>query len=170
MLELQGSSPERATLLALEALENYPYTWQAERALSQAVLSNRLRHTLPHYGLVTTAWWSADGTRILTAGFDGMAKVWDANTGEERLALRGHEREVESAVWSPSEDRIVTTSRDGTAKVWDAMTGEELLTFDGHSGELGPAEWSSDGTLVATASSDGTARCGMQPPGRSCST
>ena len=44
VLELQGSSPERATLLALEALENYPYTWQAEHALSQAVLSNRLRH------------------------------------------------------------------------------------------------------------------------------
>ena len=89
-------------------------------------------------GMVATAWWSADGTRILTAGFDGMAKVWDANTGEELLTSAWTTNgEIESAVWSPSEDRIVTTSRDGTAKVWDAMTGEELLTFDGHSGELG---------------------------------
>ena len=35
--ELQGTSPERGTLLALEALENYPYTPQAESALAQAV-------------------------------------------------------------------------------------------------------------------------------------
>ena len=158
MLELEGSSPERSVLLALEALENYPYTWQAERALGQAVLSNRLRLILQHWGLVVTAWWSSDGTRILTAGYDGVAKVWDAHTGEELLTLLGHQGEIESAVWSPLEDRIVTTSRDGTAKVWDAITGEELLTFAGHTGELSPAEWSPDGTCVATASSEGTAR------------
>jgi hypothetical protein len=33
VLELTGSFPERGALLALEALENFPYTWQAERAL-----------------------------------------------------------------------------------------------------------------------------------------
>jgi len=158
VLELQGSSPERATLLALEALGNYPYTWQAEHALSQAVLGNRLRLVLPHWGLVVTVWWSSDGTRILTASYDGVAKVWDANTGEELLTLLGHQGEIESAVWSPLEDRIVTTSRDGTAKVWDALTGEELLTFAGHSGELSAAEWSPDGARVATASSEGIAR------------
>ena len=46
-LELQGGSPERAVPLALEALEHYPYTWQAERALGQAVFENHLRHILP---------------------------------------------------------------------------------------------------------------------------
>jgi len=163
VLELQGSSPERAALLALEALENYPYTWQAEHALSQAVLRNRLRLILPHWGMVVTAWWSSDETRILTASYDGVAKVWDATTGKELLALSGHQGEIESAVWSPLEDRIVTTSRDGTAKVWDASAssptyGEELFTFAGHSGELSMAEWSPDGTRVATASSEGTAR------------
>jgi hypothetical protein len=53
LLELEGTSPERSVLLVLEALEHYPYTWQAERALSQAVLGSRLRLILRHEGMVT---------------------------------------------------------------------------------------------------------------------
>jgi hypothetical protein len=37
LAELEGASPERAVLLALEALETYPYTPQAESALGRAV-------------------------------------------------------------------------------------------------------------------------------------
>ena len=65
-------------LLALEALEHYPYTWQAERALGQAVLGSRVRLSFEHKATVNTAVWSSDGTRILTASEDGTAKVWDA--------------------------------------------------------------------------------------------
>jgi DNA-binding SARP family transcriptional activator len=50
MLELEGGFPERAVPLALEALERYPYTWQAERALAQSVLDNRLRMVVQHGG------------------------------------------------------------------------------------------------------------------------
>ena len=57
--------PERSVLLALEALEHYPYTGQAEHALSQVVLKNRLRMVLNHEDHVTTAQWSSDGARIL---------------------------------------------------------------------------------------------------------
>jgi WD40 repeat protein/DNA-binding SARP family transcriptional activator len=158
LLELEGTSPERAVLLALEALKNYPYTPQAERALGQAVLGDRLRLILQHGGMVDTVWWSSDGSRILTAGDDGTAKVWDATTGEKLLTLSGHQASVLSAVWSPSGDRIVTASEDGTARIWDAVTGEELFTFTRHGNEVFDAKWSPDGTRVATASDDGTAR------------
>ncbi|MBK5108838.1 MAG: serine/threonine-protein kinase PknK, partial [Anaerolineales bacterium] len=50
IVELESPHPERAVPLALEALEEYPYTWQAERALSQTVLKSRLRHVLDHGG------------------------------------------------------------------------------------------------------------------------
>ncbi len=79
--------PERAVPLALEALENYPYTWQAERALGQAVFDNHLRHVLSHEGGVNTAFWSPDGTRIVTAT-DKVARIWDARTGEELFTLQ----------------------------------------------------------------------------------
>jgi WD40 repeat protein len=39
---------------------------------------------------VWSASFSADGSRIVTAGFDKTARVWDARTGAELLALKGH--------------------------------------------------------------------------------
>jgi WD40 repeat protein/DNA-binding SARP family transcriptional activator len=173
MLELEGSYPERSVLLALEALENYPYTWQAERALGQAVLGSKLRLLLQHVSAVNSAEWSADGSRILSVT-DVVAKVWDASApldtganpssatyGEELVTLSGHEDWVVMATWSPSEEHILTASTDGTAKVWDASAssatyGECLLTLTGHADPVGTAVWSPTGELVVGADWGGT--------------
>ena len=60
LLELESTSPERAVLLALEALGNYPYTWQAEPALGQAVLNNRLRLILRHGAVINSVFCRRD--------------------------------------------------------------------------------------------------------------
>lgn len=157
LLELEGATPERSVLLALEALENYPYTWQAERALGQAVLGSKLRRILPHEAQVNSAWWSADGTRVLTASDDGTAKVWDSATGKTLLTLANHEAPVRSAVWSPSEAQILTGGGNGTARAWNATTGAELLTLSGHTtATIGTALWSPDGKRIVTADWGGT--------------
>ena len=39
---------------------------------------------------VTSASFSPDGSRIVTASADETAKVWDATTGAEVLTLKGH--------------------------------------------------------------------------------
>jgi WD40 repeat protein len=62
--------------------------------------------------------FSPDGTRIVTASFDGTAKVWDPD-GALLATLEGHSGDVASAVFSPDGTRIVTASFDDTAKVWD---------------------------------------------------
>jgi WD40 repeat protein/DNA-binding SARP family transcriptional activator len=165
LLELEGPSPERSVPLALELLESYPYTWQAEQALGQAVLGSRLRLTLQHEAQVNAAQWSPDGTRIVTGGGDGTARVWDASAssptyGEELLTISGHQGAVESVMWSPSGDRILTAGgEDRTAKVWDASAssptyGEELLKLTGHTDVVYSARWSPDGTRIVTASDD----------------
>jgi WD40 repeat protein/energy-coupling factor transporter ATP-binding protein EcfA2 len=146
--ELQMDSPnqERAVLLALEAVENYPYTWQAEHALGQAVVEHNLLLDLNHGAWVNRASPSPGGTRILTAGDDGVLRVWDAVSGEELLTIIAHEATGTSATWSPAGDRILSSSFDGVAKVWDATTGEELLALPDHGG-FG-AKWSPDGTRI----------------------
>ena len=49
-----------------------------------------------------SAAFSPDGKRIVTASFDGTARIWDAATGEPiGEPLRGHERGVTSAAYSP---------------------------------------------------------------------
>ena len=62
--------------------------------------------------------------------------MWDAQTGAEVLALKGHTGGVYSASFSPDGTRIVTGSEDRTAKVWDAQTGAEVLTLKGHTSRV----------------------------------
>ena len=75
---------------------------------------------------MSSASFSPDGARIVTASGDGTARLWDATTGQELAVLRGHEDEVNSASFSPDGARIVTASDDRTTRLWDATTGQEL--------------------------------------------
>jgi WD40 repeat protein len=111
-----------------------------------------------HGGVVTSAAFSPDGRRIVTASTDRTARVWDAATGQQMLALAGHEAEVRSAAFSRDGTRIVTASSDNTARVWDAATGQQMLALAGHETEVWSAAFSPDGTRIVTASWDGTAR------------
>ena len=154
-LELQGGSPERAVPLALEALEHYPYTWQAERALGRAVFENHLRQVLIHEGGVHSASWSPDGTRISTAT-DTMARIWDAETGKE-LTILQPEGYIGAALWSPTGDHVWTNGI-GVVVQWDPITGEKLLTLTGHEHWVFAPSWSPSGDRILTTSDDQTAR------------
>jgi tetratricopeptide (TPR) repeat protein len=84
--------------------------------------------------------------------------VWDATTGREALALKGHGGPMRSVAWTPDGARLATGSDDTTARVWDARTGQEALALRGHGREVGAVCWSPDGARLATASWDNTAR------------
>ena len=78
-----------------------------------------------HDQSVSSAAFSPDGTRVVTASWDNTARIWDAATGAEILALKGHDKGVISAAFSPDGTRIVTASDDSTARIWNAATGAE---------------------------------------------
>ncbi len=147
--QMQGPGQDVAPVLALEAVEHYPYTWQAELALGQAVLEQYLVQQLQHGAALHSAELSPDSTRILTSGVDGMLRVWDLKTGENQLdvtAYAGHGGDHTTATWSPSGDRILTSAMEEVPRIWDATTGELLLELAGHGGIY--ADWSPDGTRI----------------------
>lgn len=165
-LELNGTSPERSVLLALEAVENYPYTWQAEQALGQIVREFRLRYIVTgHDDTVEDMAWSPDGSKFATTSRDGTLRIWDAGTRTELLKISAHlaldagvTLGVRELAWSPDGTRIATAGLDKTAKVWDIATGKEIVIFSGHSDEVWSVAWSADGLWVASASKDGTVK------------
>ncbi len=84
--------------------------------------------------------------------------MWDAETGQEILSLKGHREIVRSVAWSPDGKRILTGSDDKTAKVWDAEKGQELLSLKGHTNTVWSVAWSPDGKRIVTGSGDKTAK------------
>jgi WD40 repeat protein len=75
---------------------------------------------------VLSASFSPDGARVVTASNDRTARLWDATTGQEIIALRGHGTAVGSASFSPDGASVVTASYDHTARLWDATIGQEI--------------------------------------------
>jgi WD40 repeat protein len=63
--------------------------------------------------------FSPDGTRIVTTGNDGYARVWDAVSGRQIALLEGHKERVWTAAFSSDGRRILTGSDDNTVRIWD---------------------------------------------------
>src|SRR5262249_14206170 len=116
---------------------------------------NRLRYKnlppLHHDAAVLCAVFSPDGRRIASSDQDGWVKVWDAQTGHERLKFRAHEDHARSVAFSPDGRRLATASYDGTVKTWDAQTGQELPVAKHHDGPVRGAQFSPDGRYLASA-------------------
>jgi transducin (beta)-like 1 len=96
--------------------------------------------------------WSPDGSKLLTACYDGRARVWGSD-GSLQSTLSGHSAPLFVAKWSPSGTSILTAGVDKNAMVWDGASGELKHTYCFHSAPILDADWLTDSAFV-TASTD----------------
>ena len=73
---------------------------------------------------------------MVTASDDRTARIWDAESGKEIAALKGHDNLVRSAAFSGDGKRVVTASDDSTARIWDAESGKEIAVLKGHNSSV----------------------------------
>ena len=152
--------PERSILLALEAVDA---TWEtdrtvvpeAEEALHHALQQSRVVLTVDQGGGLAV---SQDGTRFATTGQGGTATVWEMETGERVLTLRGHHGALNGIAFSPDGRLLATTGDDGTARLWNAASGRQIDVLKGHRGPILEPTFSPDGRVLATTGDDATIR------------
>ena len=115
-------------------------------------------------GRITSIAFSADARRLVTAGEDNTARIWDTTSARPRSAwfapierrgpirtLIGHTNAVEGVALSVDERRVLTMSRlDHTARLWDADSGQQIAVFSSGRSEMGQAIFSPDGRRVLT--------------------
>jgi hypothetical protein len=77
---------------------------------------------MKHGGWVTSARFSPDGGRVVTASWDGTVRLWDATSGKEIGEPMKHGDRVSSAQFSADGERVVSASWDGTVRLWDVPT------------------------------------------------
>ncbi|MFO0847304.1 MAG: protein kinase [Gemmataceae bacterium] len=108
-----------------------------------------------HGGAVLSVAFSFDGRQMVTVGYDGTAKLWDAST---QVLLRTLIGQFIRAAFTPDGRRVVTTGTDRTVRLWDVVSGKELLTLVGHTDKINGLAVAADGRRILTASDDRTVR------------
>ena len=120
------------------------------------VLADVLNHPLPssilrgHTGWVSSFSYSPDGRFLLSGAKDGMVKVWNLETGEERLSLEIFSAGLDGIAFSPDSTQIAIT--DGSLHVYGwsdyAATGE-LYSIDLSETPMVSLGYSPDSTKLA---------------------
>jgi len=127
-----------------------------------------LLHVLPHDDYVSSAEFSPDGSRVVTASQDGTARVWDAATGRQIGEPMRHEHAVVHVNFSSDGKRILTISMSSPylgnddpkiVRIWDAATGKSLgEPMREENGVWSDASFSPDGTRIITVNGNNTAQ------------
>jgi WD40 repeat protein len=109
-------------------------------------------------GAVQTVAFSPDGSQILSAGADQVARLWSASSGQPVAELRGHSARVTSAVFSSDGKRIAASAEDGRARVWDAASTQLVRELRANEKPLRRVTFTPDGRQVLTAGDEGVVR------------
>lgn len=106
---------------------------------------------------------SIHGQLAVTAGADGRARLWDADTGQHRTTLRGSAGSVSGVAAVALDDGVLVAiaGRDGLIQFWDGDDGiEPLGSVDDHTGPVADVAMvtAGDELFVASAGHDGSVR------------
>jgi WD40 repeat protein len=147
-------------------------TWAGAEVLVWSLTAEAHR-TLQHDASVAGVTFSANGSRLLSWGFDNTARIWDFRTGQE-LSRLTHAGAVSGAALSADGQRVLTWSADATIRIWEVESGLLLysmpheVVLQGQNFPLSvlSAAWSEDEGEVLSLAIDGQARVWTLNPDR----
>jgi WD40 repeat protein len=94
-----------------------PSSWSAVRESGLPDVWSSQLTLVGHKASLLSAEFNAEGTLVLTAGYDRTVRVWDAQTGECLVAHIGHEGAINAARFSERGVLVATAGSDKTARI-----------------------------------------------------
>ncbi|KAJ4457689.1 putative Protein RAE1 [Paratrimastix pyriformis] len=107
-----------ANLLCAASWNNDVRVWE----MNQSGIVPRAALQPAHTGPVLAASWMPDGTGILTASADKMAKLWNLSTNQAQQ-IAAHDGPIRDVEFFPDQRVFITTSWDRTLRVWNGQQG-----------------------------------------------
>jgi WD40 repeat protein len=106
-----------------------------------------------HGGDIKTVHFALGGKALLSAGRDGIIRVWDVKTGAERYAIAKGRLHFYSSGISHDGASLMTCGEDGLSRLWDLESGRELRDWQPPeaNGRVDSIAFSPDAKTVATA-------------------
>jgi WD40 repeat protein len=98
---------------------------------------------------------SRNGKTLVTAGTDGVIRIWNVTSGQIERTFVGHLNSVYKADFSPNEKFIASSSRDMTVRIWGFAAGQELYKLTGFKCSVKNIAFSRDGQMLAAVGNDG---------------
>ena len=105
---------------------------------------------------------SADGSKIATAGDDGMVKIFEVTSGKQLFSLGEQLSSVRAVAFSLDGEylaaAVVTERKESLVLVWEAANGKQVLSLKGHTQPINDIAFSPDSKRLASVSNDNTLR------------
>src|SRR5262249_22802751 len=122
-----------------------------------------LREFREHRDKVDGLAFGPDGRHILSTSQDRTTRLWEADSGVERLVLVGSEDGAGTVALSPDGRRLAGVvglkspeSMQSRVRLWDTSDGKPAGTLRGHAAVVRCLAFSPDGRRLASAAADGT--------------
>jgi WD40 repeat protein len=107
-----------------------------------------------HNGEVFCCAYTPDGTFILSGGWDGYLRLWDAASGGAVSALQAGSKAISACAVSPDGNSWLSGSMEGLFTAWDPVSHQVRHSSVAHIRPISGICFSPDGKQLATASWD----------------
>src|SRR5215813_3537875 len=109
-------------------------------------------NTEKHKGEILNCAWTPDGGSVLTAGWDGQLRLWEATTGNAVAALQAGSKPLSACAVSPDGRHWVSGSMEGLLTWWETHSRALKSQIVRHTRPISSVRFSPDQKLLATTS------------------
>jgi WD40 repeat protein len=107
-----------------------------------------------HDGEIFSCAYAPDGAFVLSGGWDGYLRLWDAADGTHLSALQASPRPLSCCAFAPDGRHWLAGSMEGLLSIHDAVSHQTVWNFVAHTRPISGISFAPNGQALATASWD----------------